>query len=169
MLCTAKANELLEQYFSKVVYSVKNGALNSERKYFYIGLHTAANGKTPQPDGSDFDEPALPEGITDEDGNPITENEYRRVKVHSTENGKKLSDAVEGIIKNIQAIMFEEATHYGWGNITHLGIFEEETGGNPIFWGELKQAKEIPAGYIAVFRKNKMMIGLDRDPAEVTV
>ena len=164
MICTTKANELLESLFSKTIYSVVSNSLKTTEKYFYIGLHTSANGKIPQPDGSDFDEPSLPEGATDEDGKAITENEYKRVRVYTEEEGKKMGDAAGGVIKNEAAFMWPEAEHYGWGEITHIGIFENANGGTPILIGELNASVTIPQGYIAVIRKNKFKVGLDHDP-----
>lgn len=168
MITTAKANELLEQLFSKVSYYASGSTLKTDTKYFFIGLHTNANGKTPDENGNNFDEPSIPVGATDAEGNTITVNEYRRIPVYSSDGGKKMSTADGGIIKNIQAIMFPEAENYGWGTITHFGIFENEKGGVPIFHGELTPHVEIRKEYIAIFRKNKLQLGLDRDPA-VTV
>lgn len=165
MITTAKANELLEQLFAGTTYSVSSGSVVKTPKYYYIGLHTTQNGKTPDEDGNNFDEPAIPSGATDADGNTITVNEYKRVPLYSSEEGKKMGTATGGIIKNIVAIMFPEAENYGWGTITHFGIFETASGGTPIFVGELTSSVEIPKEYIAIFRKNKLQVGLDRDPA----
>ena len=167
MITTAKANNLLEQLFSKTTYAASGSTVKENISYFYIGLHTNQTGLTPQADGSDFVEPSIPDGATDADGNAITVNEYKRVPLYSSEEGKKMGTATGGIIKNIAAIMFPEAENYGWGTITHFGIFEDATGEVPVFVGELTSSVEIPKEYIAIFRKNKLQVGLDRDPATV--
>lgn len=167
MITTAKANDLLKQLFSGTSYSASSGSVKETTNYYYIGLHTTQNGKTPDADGNDFDEPSIPDGVTDEDGKVITVNEYQRVYLFDTESGFKMGTPTDGIIKNIQPIMFPEAEHYGWGEITHFGIFTSKTGGKPIFIGELTTPQTIASGYIAIFRKYKLQVGLDRDPAAV--
>ena len=148
MIVRSKANELLEQLFWKDSSGTKT--------YYYIGLSI----KTPNPDGSNFKEPEIPDGATDDDGNPITTNEYQRVHLENV-----IGRASNAIIKNEAIVFFNEAEHYAWGEITHFGIFTSKTGGTPIFYGELSASKEIPKGYIPIFRIGKLQVGLDQDPA----
>lgn len=157
MITTSKANDLVTQLFQG---TGSNGTI-----YYYIGLHVGES--APLEDGSGFVEPSIPSGATDDEGNSITINEYKRIKLHNDVDGKKMGAASGGIIKNDQVIMFPEAENYGWGTITHFGVFTAATGGVPIYFGELETPIEIPKNYIPVFRKGKIAVGLDRDPASV--
>lgn len=148
MITRTKANSLLEQL-------VKNTS-GSTTSYYYIGLSTT----TPKEDGSNFTEPSIPDGTVDDEGEPITVNEYQRVSLEGV-----MGSASNAIIKNSAIIFFNEAEHYGWGKITHFGIFTSKTGGTPIFYGELSAAVEIPKNYIPIFRAGKLQVGLDQDPA----
>ena len=147
MITRAKANSLLEQL-------VKSTS-GSTTSYYYIGLSTT----TPKGDGSNFTEPVIPADAVDDDGNKITVNEYQRVSLSGV-----MGSAANAIIKNNAIIFFNEAEHYGWGTITHFGIFTAKTGGTPIFWGEVPETT-IPKNYIPIFRAGKLQIGLDQDPA----
>lgn len=140
MITRTKANSLLGQLITDTCY---------------IGLSTT----TPKEDGSNFTEPSIPDGAVDDDGNNITTNEYQRVSLADV-----MGDASNAIIKNTKIIFFNEAEHYGWGTITHFGIFTSKTGGVPIFYGEVP-ATSIPKNYIPIFRAGKLQIGLDNDPA----
>lgn len=151
MITRTKANDLLEQLFwSESVVSGK-----TVKTYYYIGLSTT----TPKEDGSNFTEPVIPDGAVDDDNNAITVNEYQRVSLENV-----IGNASNAIIKNGAIIFFNEAEHYGWGTITHFGIFTAKTGGMPIFWGEVP-ATNIPKNYIPIFRAGKLQVGLDNDPA----
>lgn len=149
MITRSKANELLELL-------VHNSATGSSRAYYYIGLSTT----TPTATGGNFTEPAIPEGAVDDEGQAITVNEYQRVSLEDV-----IGTAANAIIKNSGIIFFNEAENYGWGTITHFGIFTSKTGSTPIFWGELSSPVEVPQNYIPIFRAGKLQIGLDQDPA----
>jgi len=152
MITRAKANSLLEQLFwSESVVSGK-----TTKSYYYLALSTT----TPNPDGSNFTEPSIPSGAQDDSGNNITVNEYQRVSLEGV-----IGTAANAIIKNIAIAFFNEAEHYGWGTITHFGIFTSKTGGTPIFYGELSTPIAIPKNYIPIFRAGKLQVGLDNDPA----
>lgn len=150
MIVRTKANSLLDQL-------VKSTSGNNTT-YYYVGLGTDAT--IPTPDGNGFTEPVIPPGAQDDDGNPITTNEYQRVSLEDV-----ISTAQNAIIKNKDIIFFNEAEHYGWGTIKYFGIFTAKTGGKPIFYGELTTPVQIPQNYIPIFRKEKLQIGLDQDPA----
>lgn len=147
MITRTKANSLLEQLIKTIS--------GSTTTYHYIGLSTT----TPNGDGSNFTEPVIPADAVDDDGNKITVNEYQRVSLSGV-----MGSAANAIIKNNAIIFFNEAEHYGWGTITHFGIFTARTGGTPIFWGEVPETT-IPKNYIPIFRAGKLQIGLDQDPA----
>lgn len=148
MITRTKANNLLEQL-------VASTASNGQKTYYYIGLSTT----TPREDGSNFTEPIIPDGAVDDEGNNITTNEYQRVSLDGL-----MGSPSNAIIKNTAIIFFNEAEHYGWGKITHFGIFNAKTGGVPIFYGEVPET-DIPKNYIPIFRAGKLQIGLDNDPA----
>lgn len=151
MITRAKANELLKQLFwGETVVSGK-----ATKTYYYIGLSTT----TPKEDGTNFTEPFIPEGAVDDEGEPIKINEYQRVHLAGV-----MGDPENAIIKNSGIIFFNEAEHYGWGTITHFGIFTSQTGGTPIFFGEVPPVN-IPKNYIPIFRAKKLQVGLDNDPA----
>ena len=147
MIVRSKANELLEQLFHTA---------GTTKTYYYIGLSTTA----PNPDGSNFTEPQIPSDAVDDGGKPITVNEYQRVNLQDV-----MGAASNAIIKNSAIIFFNEAEHYGWGTITHFGIFTAKTGGKPIFYGELSSSVQIPRNYIPIFRAGKLQVGLDQDPS----
>ena len=148
MITRTKANELLKQLF----WSTAN---DGKKTYYYIGLSTT----TPDANGNNFTEPSIPEGAVDEDGEEIKTNEYQRVYLEGV-----MDEPQNAIIKNSGIVFFNEAEHYGWGTITHFGIFTSKTGGKPIFWGEIP-AVNIPKNYIPIFRAKKLQVGLDNDPA----
>lgn len=149
MITREKANTLLNQLW-------KQTSSNSTT-YYYVGLSTTE----PKPDGTNFTEPEIPEGAVDDDGNAITVNEYQRVSMAGC-----MGDASNGILRNSKKILFfNEAEHYAWGDITHVGIFTSSSGGTPIFWAELTAPVTVSKNYIPIFRVNKFQIGLDNDPA----
>ena len=148
MIVRTKANQLLDQLFAATSGSQKN--------YYYIGLSTTM----PKPDGSNFTEPSIPAGAVDDNGASITVNEYERVSLSGL-----VSNAANAIVKNTAIIFFNEAEHYAWGTITHFGIFTAKTGGTPIFYGELTSPVTVQKNYIPIFRKDKLQVGLDQDPA----
>lgn len=163
MITRAKANNFLEQLFHTTG--------STTTSYYYIGLHSYSRyNRTPKPDGSHFDEPVIPDGQTfyDEDGNEVTvtTNEYQRVNLKDI-----IGTASDGMIKNDAIIFFNEAEHYGWGLITHFGIFTSASGGTPIFYGQLAPNSDRTVGvtvnqyYIPIFRAGKLQVGLDQDPA----
>lgn len=148
MIVRSKANELLELL-------VRSNTTN----YYWIGLSSTA----PTATGSNFTEPSIPSGAVDDEGQPITVNEYQRVNLK-----EYMGAASNAIIKNNSIIFFNEAEHYGWGTLTHFGIFTSKTGGTPIFWGELSSAVTVPKNYIPIFRAEKLQIGLDQNPSNPT-
>jgi len=148
MITRAKANALVEQLVAET-------ASNGKKTYYYLGLSTT----TPNADGSNFTEPVIPDGAVNDEGVKITVNEYERVSLEG-----KVGSASNAIIRNTAIVFFNESEHYGWGKITHFGIFTSKTGGTPIYVGELPEL-EVPKNYVTIFRVGKLQIGLDNDPA----
>ena len=152
MIVRSKANEMLKDLFWEIVQS----GSTKTTKYYYIGLSTT----TPNPDGSNFTEPSIPEGAVDDEGNEITVNEYQRMSLEGI-----IGTPDNAIIKNDTIVFFNEAEHYSWGTITHFGIFTSKTATTPIFYGELTSPIQVPINYIPIFRAGKLQVGLDQDPA----
>lgn len=75
-----------------------------------------------------------------------------------------------GVAKNTNAITFDEPTG-SWGTANYFGIASEATGGNLLYYGELKDASTqtqgvaINVGYIFIVRKNGLEISLDTGSA----
>lgn len=145
MIVRSKANEMLESLVQA-----------NSSSYYWIGLSTT----TPTATGGNFTEPPIPSGAQDDEGQTITVNEYQRVNLK-----EYMGAATNAVIENESIIFFNEAEHYGWGTITHFGIFTSKTGGTPIFWGALSAPISVPQNYIPIFRANRLKIGLDQNPA----
>ncbi len=75
-----------------------------------------------------------------------------------------------GVAKNTNAITFDEPTG-DWGTANYFGIASAATGGNLLYYGELKDASTqtqgvaINVGYIFLVRKNGLEISLDASSA----
>lgn len=139
----SKANSILEG----LVGETSGGT----RVPYYIGLSTTAL----QVDGSGFTEPS-------------TANGYTRRKLsdmgHVDGSGNAYSTADDGMITNTDIIFFPESLGDGWGTITHFFITKSSTvgQGTAIFYAPLNQSLSIPSGYVPIFRKEALAIGLDR-------
>lgn len=78
-----------------------------------------------------------------------------------------------GVAKNTNAITFDEPTG-DWGTANYFGIASEATGGNLLYYGELKDASTqtkgvaINVGYIFIVRKNGLEISLDTGSASIS-
>lgn len=113
----------------------------------YVGLSTT----TPTADGGNFTEPS---GMG-----------YARAPI-----GEINSTKFKAQIANSGIIFFNE-TLGNWGNITHFGLFENESGGAPYFTGELTAPVQIVGvttdnTYIPIFRAAALIIGMDKDSLE---
>jgi len=71
-------------------------------------------------------------------GVEVKEPSYNRQEV-------VMSAPVEGKSENSAQIDFSEATS-NWGNITHIGIRDEDYDGNLLYFTELENAKDILSG-----------------------
>lgn len=75
-----------------------------------------------------------------------------------------------GVAKNANAIMFDEPTG-DWGTANYFGIASAATGGNLLYYGELKDATTqtqgvaITEGYIFIVRAEGLEISLDASSA----
>ena len=113
-----------------------------------------------------------------------TDSEYKRVIVGGGTLGEALwymDAAAGGIIKNGKQILFPAAKKAadggtGYGTITHFGIFENATGGSPVYVGHLSEVQDgaitetsitVNAGEVPVFYKNTLILGLDVTEEEI--
>lgn len=91
---------------------------------YYMGLSSTA----PSLDGTNATEPSDPA--------------YARVKIINSEEIFADADS-SGVVSNHTAIYFPESTQ-PWSGITHYTIYDGETGGNLLIYGELNQEMNIP-------------------------
>lgn len=109
-------NKLLNHIFGSITYSPPTT--------YYIALSTA----NPKGDGSGLSEPSG--------------NGYERKSVDN--NKTNWSTSSDGVISNAIEIAFIEATG-NWGTITHLAIFDAESGGNMLVYEKLITPKTVEA------------------------
>ena len=123
-----------------IVRSKANEILNNLfQKTYYIGLSTT----TPTVNGGNVTEPSSASG-------------YKRAQLSS------MGTASDAQIQNTDIIYMGEAVE-DWGTATHFCIFPSATGGTPIFYGELTTPVTIPSGYVPIFRKDAIKVGMDKD------
>lgn len=98
---------------------------------YYIGLSTT----TPNINGSGVDEPS-------------TEAGYARVQMTS------LSEPLDGVVTNEQAINFNESTA-SWGTVTHFVIYDSPTvdSGNLLMYGELSTPRSVENATIMTIKE----------------
>lgn len=101
---------------------------------YYIGLSTT----TPQIDGTGDTEPASNTG-------------YARVPLTG------LTDPENGTVYNNEPISFDEATG-SWGTVTHYVVYDEPTGGNLLFFGNLSTKRTIEANSSVIFKNKALAI-----------
>lgn len=109
----------------------------------YIGLSTTV----PDDDGNNFNEPDSSSG-------------YARAKMGA------LNKEIDAQIANDAIIFFNESVGNGYGTVYYFGAFTSATGGKPFFIGMLTNTLSIGSGYVPIFRKNQLVIGLDKDVLE---
>lgn len=81
--------------------------------------------------------------------------------VRKSTAGADWSTAAAGHIDNANDITFVEASGSNWGNVKAFALFDAESGGNMIAWGELDVAKDVDIGDTAKFAANEFDITLD--------
>lgn len=109
----------------------------------YIGLSTT----TPTEAGGNFTEPGSATG-------------YARAQFGNQDTSKSAQ------IANAAIIFFNESLGSGYGTVTHFGLFSSASGGTPFFIGALSPAMSIGSGYVPIFRKQQLVIGLDKAALE---
>ena len=110
----------------------------------YIGL--ATNDTVPDVNGGNITEPSPSAG-------------YARHKL------TEMSVPDDGQIHNKEIIFMGESLD-SWGTITHLIVSKTETG-NVIFHAPLNTAVAVPAGYVPIFRKGALIVGIDKDTLDI--
>lgn len=116
--------------------SILSGAIKSTH---YVGLSLT----TPGSNGDNFNEPDYNDG-------------YERSQIGT------LNTAIDAQVANSKIIFFSESINNGYGTVAYFGLFESEKGGTPYFTGALTTPISIASGYIPIFRKNQLVIGLDK-------
>lgn len=134
MLTYYKANDMLQE-----LSGMKNQGTSC-----YLGLSKTE----PKRDGT---------GVTE----PDASNGYKRVLIGigSQSGTYKMESAVEGTIKNKEIIYFPEATA-AWGNCTHYVLFNSQTGGNPMAYGQLTSTISPSAGTVPLIRVGELQMTL---------
>jgi len=111
----------------------------------YVGFSTT----TPNDSGGNVTEPSG--------------NGYERIAVtNNTTNWPNASTSGGVTTKtNANDIKFPEATG-SWGTVTHWVLYEQQTGGTPVYFAALDTAKAITAGDEPYIKAGSMKITLER-------
>lgn len=91
-------------------------------------------------------------------GTEVSGGGYARAAV--VNNATNFPPASDGVKTNGTEIVFAEATA-DWGTIVAFAIFDDATGGNMLYWGNLGVSKTVMAGDTAKFAVNDMEIEED--------
>ena len=124
----------LNQVMGNVFGTKNDPALPTE---YYIGLATTS----PTVAGANDGEPSF------------SGTGYARVRLSS------LSEPENGIIRNNEAINFNESIT-NWGTVSHYTVYDAETGGNLLFYGQLSEARTIEANTILTIKAGELSIQL---------
>lgn len=110
---------------------------------YYIGLSTT----TPNTNGSGVDEPSTDAG-------------YARVQLTT------LSEPLDGVVTNSQAINFNESTA-SWGTITHFVIYDSPTvdSGNLLMYGELSTPRSVETDTIMTIKEGYLKLSAQNPTA----
>ena len=83
---------------------------------------------------------------------------------NTQDSGTANSSGTSGATKNNVAIAWSTAPAAAWGVVTHMAIYDAQTGGNLLWWGPLTNPKTINAGDPAPsFPINAFVLTLDSD------
>lgn len=103
---------------------------------YYIGLSTT----TPNIDGTGISEPPTSAG-------------YSRMALGS------VTSPVNGVVTNGSSIAWSNSTD-SWGTITHFVIFDSETDGSPLVFGELSSPRVIEESTSIVIKSGALSLSL---------
>lgn len=102
---------------------------------------------TPNEDGGNFTEPAYSTGYRRRKAGPIT-------------------DVISGQVANADIIFIFEALE-NCGSFTHLGLSDGIMNSDEVFlMAKLAEPVTVNAGYVPLIRRNKLIIGLDKETLE---
>lgn len=73
--------------------------------------------------------------------------------------GAKQADGSRTVRKNSAEVNFGNAA--ASGNVTHVGIFDAQSGGNLLMWGAMAPARQYAAGDPIFFPVGRITIGVD--------
>ncbi len=104
---------------------------------YYIGFSTTA----PNIDGTGVSEP-----------DPTTTG-YARLKLTC------LSEPDNGVVTNTQFLDFAESTG-DWGTVTHFVIYDAQTGGNLLMYGELSNPKTVHADTVMTIKPEYLTLSV---------
>lgn len=116
-----------------VIGTKKNPAVPSK---YYLGLSRTL----PTLDGRNVSEPSTSAG-------------YARIELTN------LSEPSNGVVSNEQSIDFNESTA-DWGIVTHFVIFDAETGGNLLMYGELSVSRTVEAATIMTIKAGSLNLSV---------
>jgi len=97
---------------------------------------------------------------TGEDGTGGTEASAGNYVRKSTA-GSDWGAAANGAITNAEDITFVEAATTNWGTMNGFALFDAESGGNMIAWGDITVPKAINIGDAARFEAGDLDISID--------
>lgn len=91
---------------------------------------------------------------------PVAEGSgYHRVHLNN------LSAPVLGVIRNNGAVAFPESESE-WGTMTHYVVYDEESGGNLLFYGELEHSRLVEIETTLLIKDGELVITLENKTAE---
>lgn len=102
---------------------------------YYLGLSTTA----PNVDGSNVTEP--------------TDTAYTRCELTS------LSEPSDGMVQNEESVEFPDSTA-NWGTVTHFVVYDAQTGGNLLLYGQLNKSRVIQEDSHVSFGVNQLKLTL---------
>lgn len=112
---------------------------------------------------------ALSQTAPNVEGGGVTEpvgGGYQRAKIGTYQGGSKMGnptyDSSTGkvTITNVEEIHFNEATS-GWGTITHFAIYSSQTGGEPLYIGQLNLAISPTTGNVVIIKVGDIKISIE--------
>lgn len=140
MIKQSTANSILKTFFAQ---ATSVSVLPSK---CYIALSTT----TPNADGSNFTEPEI---------GSATGYTRSLLGINGQSATYIMGTPSEGAISNTKTIFFPKA-ETSWGTVTYFGLFADETGGTPVFWGALDTPVEVLASYVPIFTPGEFSISL---------
>lgn len=138
---TAASNYLEEKTLNHILQNVaESGASYTAPSNVYVSLHTGS----PEED--------------DSGANEITGNDYARTEV--TFGNVTVAANVCSVSSNT-AVTFPQANGAYSANVTHIGVYDADTSGNLMFYGELSAQKQVTDGDVFQINSGSLTITLD--------